>query len=110
MARVWFVRRRGGQWVAPGGAPAYEAPLSQILFPLDLGTHRRLDADEAPLPAPELPREPAEALQRVVVEIAGEDVADRTLSGYEPGLYDSGLSPSAAAVRLAGLGLRAGGR
>jgi hypothetical protein len=32
MARVWFVRRRGGQWVAPGGQPAFEMPLADLIF------------------------------------------------------------------------------
>ncbi len=100
MAKVWFVRRRGTQWVAPGGAPAFEAPLSQILFPLDIGTHRRLDASESPRLAAELPVEPAEALHRVMVELDAGDVVGRDFSGYRPGLYDSALSPTAAAVRL----------
>ncbi len=110
MARVWFVRRRGAQWVAPGGAPAFEAPLAEVMFPLDLGTHRSLDADEAPRPAPELGQEPPEALTRVVVEIGAEDVRDREFSGFQPGLYDSPLSPRAAAARLGGARAGAGAR
>ncbi len=99
MAKVWLVRRRGEQWVAPGGAPAFELPLAKILFPLDLGTHRRLDG-EAPLPAPELPAEQPDALRRVMVEVGEDDVNERTLSGYFPGIYDSSLSPAAAVARL----------
>ncbi len=102
MAKVWFVRRNGGQWVAPGGAPAYDLPLARIQFPLDLGTHRRLD-DERPLPVPEIPAEPVDSLLRVMVEVGESDIRDRTLSGFEPGIYDSGLSPAAAAQRLSKL-------
>lgn len=103
MAKVWFVRRRGGQWIAPGGAPAFELPLARIVFPLDLGVHRRLDADGAPRPDPGLGAEPPEALQRVVVQVDAADVSDRAFSGYVPGIYDSPLSPSAATGRLARL-------
>jgi hypothetical protein len=99
MAKVWLVRRRGGQWVAPGGAPAFEAPLAKIQFALDLGIHRRLD-DETPLPAPELAPEPPESLERVMVEVGNDDLAQWTLSGFRPGVYDSALSPRAAADRL----------
>lgn len=103
MARVWFVRRRGAQWVAPGGKPAYELPLGRILFPLDLGTHRRL-ADERPLPAPELAAEAPGELQRVIVELGDEDVREHEFSGYAAGYYDSSLSPRTAAQRLQALG------
>lgn len=104
MAKIWFVRRRGGQWVAPGGAPAFAEPLARIVFPLDLGVHRRLDdAADAPRPATDLPAEPPERLQRVVVEVTADDLRDRTGSGYLPGLYDSPLSPAAAAARLTAL-------
>ncbi len=103
MAKVWFVRRRGGQWIVPGGAPAFELPLARIVFPLDLGVHRRLAADEAPQAAPGLGTEPPEALQRVVVQVDAADVSDRAFSGYVPGIYDSPLSPSAATGRLARL-------
>lgn len=108
MAKVWFARRRGNQWVAPGGAPAFEAPFASLQFPLDIGVHRRLDARDRPLAAGELPPEPPEALQRVVVELDATDVATRLHSGYDPGYYDSALSPAAAAQRLARLD-RSGG-
>ncbi len=108
MAKVWFVRRRGAQWVAPGGAPALEAPLSELVLPLDLGVHRRLGADQAPLPAPEISAESPSLLSRVVVEIGPEDVRGRLFSGYQSGVYDSGLSPSAASARLGRLGHKAG--
>ncbi len=108
MAKVWFVRRRGAQWIAPGGAPVIEVPLSELVLPLDLGVHRRLAADEAPLPAPELSAEPPSLLNRVVVEIGSGDVSRRLFSGYQPGIYDSGLSPAAASARLGRLGHEAG--
>ena len=38
----------------------------------------------------------------MIVELAAEDVGGREFSGYAPGYYDSGLSPRAAARRLAG--------
>jgi hypothetical protein len=98
MARVWFVRRRGGQWIAPGGVPFCERPLSSLIFPLDLATHRRLDeraTPEATLPAPE----PAE-LERVFVEVAAEDLRDYEFSGYQEGFYDSPYRPGAAARKL----------
>lgn len=107
MAKVWFVRRRGNQWIAPGGSPALEAPFSELLFPLDLATHRRLDAGDEPLAAGDVSPEPPESLHRVVVEVGEDDVADRQFSGYEPGFYDSALSPVAAAQRLARIDHRA---
>lgn len=99
MAKVWFVRRRGSQWVAPGGKPAFELPLADILFPLDLGTHRQLE-DERPLPAPELDAEAPADLKRVMVELSASEVNGREHSGFVAGIYDSGLSPVAAAARL----------
>jgi hypothetical protein len=102
MARVWFVRRRGALWVAPGGAPVCERPLADLVFPLDLGTHRRL-SDEAPLPDSTLPVVPPAELLRVIVETTPEDLARRQFSGYEVGYYDSPYAPREAAHRL-GLG------
>jgi hypothetical protein len=99
MARVWFVRRHGGQWIAPGGTPAAEHPLSALVFPLDLGTHRRV-TDEAPMPAPELPAEPPSALRRVFVEVEPRDLDGLMLPGYGPGYYDSPYSPAEVARRL----------
>jgi hypothetical protein len=106
MARVWFVRRRGGQWAAPGARPAFELPLADLIFPLDLGTHRRVDGDP-PVPAPDLPAEDPAALQRVLVEVEPKDLTNLEFSGYMPGIYDSPWSPPAAARRLAALSSRA---
>jgi hypothetical protein len=102
MARVWFVRRRGGQWIAPGGKPAFEMPLAELTFPLDLGTHRRGEGDP-PVPAPDLPSEDPSALQRVLVEVEPKDLPGLEFSGYAPGIYDSPWSPREAARRLAAL-------
>jgi hypothetical protein len=102
MARVWFVLRRGAQWVAPGGAPVCERPLEDLVFPLDLGPHRRL-GDEAPMPDPTLSAVPPEELRRVIVETSPDDLARQEFSGYVVGYYDSPYSPREAARRL-GLG------
>jgi hypothetical protein len=100
MARVWFVRRRGAEWVAPrGGDPACERPLADLVFSLDLGTHRRL-SDEAPVSAPSLPHVPPSDLSRVIVETTSGDLAEYPFSGYEVGYYDSPYSPFEAARRL----------
>jgi hypothetical protein len=99
MARVWFVRRRGGQWVAPGGKPAIEMPLAELIFPLDLGTHRRVETD-LPVPAPDLPSEDPSTLHRAFVEVEPKDLASLEFSSYAPGFYDSPWSPAAAARRL----------
>ena len=83
MAKVWLVRRRGGQWIAPGGQPAVVLPLAEIRYPLDLGTHRRLSG-ERPRPAPEVAPESARDLSRVMVEVGDEDLRGRVLSGFSP--------------------------
>jgi hypothetical protein len=99
MAKVWFVRRRGGAWIAPGGAPFCERPLSSLIFPLDLGTHRGLE--ERVTPEPALPGvDPAE-LERVFVEVGAEDLRGYDFSGYQQGFYDSPYSPGVVARKLA---------
>lgn len=100
MARVWFVRRRGGEWVAPGGVPAFEVPFAELVFPLDIGTHRRVST-ERPVPAPEEAAVEPAALQRVFVDVDADDLAGLTFTGYRPGIYDSPYSPAEAARRLA---------
>ena len=100
MARVWFVRRRGGQWVAPGGAPAAELPFADLIFPLDIATHR-LVPDDPPVPDPRLPAEAPSALQRVLIEVEPKDLGGLEFSGYQAGIYDSPYSPRDAARRLA---------
>lgn len=102
MARVWFVRRRGGQWIAPGGAPAFEMPFAELLFPIDIGTHRVI-TDERPVPLPDETAELPESLQRVFVEVDAPDLEGQTFTGYRPGIYDSPYSPAEAARRLTAL-------
>ena len=99
MAKVWFVRRSGSQWIAPGGQPAYELPLEQLVFRLDLGPQRWL-ADERPRPEPALPPEEPAALRRVIVETSPEDLAAKPFAGYRVGFYDSPYAPKDAAARL----------
>ena len=71
----------------------------EILFPLDIGTHRGL-TDELPVPAPEDPAEAPEALKRVFVEVNDADLEGQTFTGYRPGVYDSPYSPAEANRRL----------
>ena len=99
MARVWFVRRQGGQWVAPGGQPAFELPFERLIFPLDLGTHRRV-TDEQPVPAPDVPPEDPATLLKVFVEVEPKDLGSLEYSGYKPGYYVSPYSPREAVRRL----------
>jgi hypothetical protein len=100
MSRVWFVRRRGGQWVAPSGRPAFELPFAELIFPLDIGTHRRVD-DDPPIPAPDLPPEDPGTLQKVFVEVEPKDLTNLEYAGYHPGFYDSPYSPREAVRRIA---------
>jgi hypothetical protein len=99
MARLWFVRRRGGQWAAPGGQPAFDLPFAGLIFPLDIGTHRRVD-DDPPVPAPDLPPEDPDTLQKVFVEVEPKDLTDLEYAGYHPGFYDSPYSPHEASRRI----------
>lgn len=106
MARVWFARRRGAQWIAPGGRAAFDLPFAQLIFPLDVGTHRRIENDP-PVAAIDLPAEPPSALHKVLIEVEPKDIAGLEFSGYHPGVYDSPYSPAAAAQRLSALAARA---
>ncbi|MGD9764066.1 MAG: hypothetical protein AB7V27_10160 [Candidatus Binatia bacterium] len=101
MARVWFVRRRGGLWVAPGGDPAFERPFAELIFPLCLGTHRRLFND-VPTPSPDEPPAPPSELQRVFIEVGDSDLDGLKFTAYQPGYYDSPYSPAEVARRLGG--------
>jgi len=102
MARVWFARRHGGQWIVPGGRPAFDLPFAQLIFPLDVGTHRCVD-DDPPVPAPDVSAEPPAVLHKVLIEVEPKDIAGLEFSGYRPGIYDSPYSPAAAAQRLSSL-------
>ena len=100
VARVWLVRRRGNEWIAPGGKPAYELPLADLIFPLDLAPHRQL-TDERPVPAPELPPAEPAALVRVMIETTPEDLTEQEFCGFSVGVYDSPYSPQMTVRRLA---------
>jgi hypothetical protein len=100
MAKVWFVRRLGVQWVAPGGNPAFELPLEELVFKLDLGPQRRL-RDLRPEPRPDLPVDPPEHLERVLVETTDDDLGALQWTAFGVGVYDSPYSPAAVAQRLA---------
>jgi hypothetical protein len=99
MAKVWFVRREGARWVAPGGRPAFEAPLTQLIFPLDLGPQRLL-VDGRPEPRADRPPEPPHQLTKVIVEVDPDDLNEE-YTWFEVGFYDSPYTPRVAARRLA---------
>lgn len=99
MAKVWFARRRHAEWVVPGGKPAFEMPLSDLIFRLDLGP-QRWTGGARPNPAPDLPAESASALEKVFVETTPEDLVGQTFSWFKVGFYDSPFPPEEAARRL----------
>lgn len=99
MAKVWFVRRRGAEWIAPAGVPVQHAPLSELIFKLDLGPQRWL-ATERPIPAPEMRGEDVQQLTKVMVETEPTDFAGQPATTYRVGFYDSPYPPSEAARRL----------
>lgn len=102
MAKVWFVRREGGRWVAPGGQPQYTRPLSDLVFRLDLGPQRWLP-DERPDPRPDLPAEATATLEKVIVETDASDLTDGESTWFRAGFYDSPYSPREAVRRLESL-------
>jgi hypothetical protein len=102
MAKVWFVRREGGRWVAPGGRPSFDLPLADLVFKLDLGPQRWLP-DERPDPRPDLPAEDVSALEKVMVETEASDLANAELTWFRVGFYDSPYAPREAERRLAAL-------
>lgn len=99
MAKVWFVRRDGGRWIAPGTQPQYSFPLNDLVFRLDLGPQRWLP-DDQPDPRPDLPAEPPAALEKVMVETEASDLAGAEFSWFRVGFYDSPYSPAEAMRRL----------
>lgn len=100
MAKVWFVRRVGGAWVAPGGVAAYEMPLSQLVFKLDLGGQRRLGDDAAPDLGEGPPPAEIASLKKVFVQVGEADVGSSLYPGFRTGWYDSPYSPAEVARRL----------
>jgi hypothetical protein len=99
MAKVWFVRRRGAEWVAPGGTPACEAPLADLVFKLDIAPQRWLPEDR-PQPATELPREAPDRLTKIIVETGPTDLSGQECTTYRVGFYDSPYPPAEGARRL----------
>jgi len=99
MAKVWFVRRHGAEWIAPGGAPAQQAPLSELIFKLDLGPQRWLSS-ERPVPKPDMSHEQPSRLAKVIVETEPSDLAGQESTTYRVGFYDSPYPPAEAARRL----------
>ena len=99
MAKVWFVRRRGAEWVAPGGAPVLEAPLADLIFRLDIGPQRWLPDDRLQ-PATELPREDADRLTKIIIETGAGDLTGQECTTYRLGFYDSPYRPADGARRL----------
>ena len=99
MAKVWFVRRLGAQWIAPGGKPAYERPLDALVFRLDLGPQRWLSVDRPETDTGLSTEDPA-TLQKVIVETTADDLSNQTFTSYKVGFYDSPYSPREVARRL----------
>jgi hypothetical protein len=99
MAKVWFVRRDGGRWVAPGGQPRYRLPLTELVFRLDLGPQRWLP-DDQPDPRPDLPPEEPSALEKVMVETEASDLTGAEFTWFRIGFYDSPYSPAEVVRRL----------
>ncbi len=99
MAKVWFVRRHGERWIAPGGQPAYELPLANLVFRLDLGPQRRL-TDECPEPEPALPPADPASLTKVIVQVTPADLDSQEFTTFQVGFYDSPYSPREVVHRL----------
>ncbi len=96
MAKVWFVRPEH-RLVVLGGRPAYEKPLDQLIWPLDLGLHRFYSTEPPYRTRNTVPVEfrPGDM---ILVEVTGEDLS--RASGYRVGFYSSPYSPLTAIKRL----------
>jgi hypothetical protein len=99
MAKVWFARRKRAEWIVPGGRPAYEMPLSDLVFKLDLGPQRWM-GEVRPNPDTALAPEDPSALEKVFVETTLDDIAGREFSSFRIGFYDSPYPPAEVAKRL----------
>ena len=100
MAKVWFARRVGARWEAVDRRPAYEMPLSQLIFKLDLGWQRRLDTSSKPVPGGIPESGIAVKPTKVLVEVSAADLEAALFPGYQVGWYDSPFSPAEVARRL----------
>ena len=98
MANVWFVQRVGAVWKKTSDQPAFQRPLGELIFKLDLGPQRRLDTASAPEPAGGTAT--ATAHTKVFVEVTDDDLKETYFGGYFPGWYDSLYSALEVARRL----------
>jgi hypothetical protein len=99
MANVWFVQRIGAEWKKVGSQPAFQRPLSELIFKLDLGPQRRLAEGSVPQPGDESV-DGITPLTKVFVEVTPEDLADSYFGGYFPAWYDSPYSAPEVSRRL----------
>lgn len=99
MAKVWFVRREN-RLVALGGRPAYEAPLDDLMWPLDLGLHRTYTIQPPVLDATATKPNADTFISEdmVLVELTPVDIDPG--SSYTVGFYSSPYSPKTAIARL----------
>ena len=100
MANVWFVQRIGGVWKKVGAQPAFQRPLRDLIFRLDLGPQRRLGPEGVPEPADELV-EGVNVHTKAFVEVTADDLTDSYFGGYFPGWYDSPYAAPEVGRRLA---------
>lgn len=99
MAKVWFVKRVGADWKKLSDQPAFERPLGDLIFRIDLGPQRRLGEDGIPEQADgSITADPRHA--KAFVEVTPEDVAEKYFGGYFAGWYDSPYSAHEVARRL----------
>lgn len=98
MANVWFVHRVGAEWKKTGEQPAFQRPLGELIFKVDLGPQRRLAADAAPQPADG--GAGGTEHSKAFVEVTDDDLRDARFGGYFPGWYDSPYSAAEVTRRL----------
>ena len=100
MANVWFVQRVGAAWKKVAEQPAFQRPLGELIFKVDLGPQRRLADSSAPEPRDES-IDGVTAHTKVFVEVTADDLKDSYFAGYFPGWYDSPYSALEVTRRLA---------
>src|SRR6476619_5584031 len=99
MANVWFVQRVGGEWKKVADQPAFQRPLGDLIFKVDLGPQRRLAANGAPSPADGSADGPIDHT-KAFIEVTEEDLRGALFGGYFPGWYDSPYSAAEVRRRL----------
>lgn len=97
MANVWFVQRVGGVWKKVSDQPAFQRPLGELIFRIDLGPQRRQA----------IPPEPTDDTTdgvtpqtKAFVEVTDDDVKQSYFGGYFPGWYDSPYSAAEVGRRV----------